>query len=250
VEFGISPFGVWRNRDKDPAGSETRAGQTNYDDLFADILKWQKEGWIDYVTPQLYWHIGMEVADYKVLAEWWNHNTFGCQLYIGQAFYRIDPKSPVKSWRSSMEIIRQINLNRNLSNIRGSMFFSAKYLRTNPRKLRQKLVRNVYPSPAIQPENKSIAPVLPDMPYGQSLYVSNDTVSLNWKAGIHTKYFVVYRFKKGQPADLSNGDHIIAVTPESLLRMKQCSKTRPARFIYAVTSLSVTHTESNPVFFE
>ena len=94
--LAYSPFGVWRNVDKDPAGSDTRAGQTNYDDLFADILKWQKEGWIDYVTPQLYWHIGMQVADYAILADWWNRNTFGCQLYIGQAFYRIDPKSRLK----------------------------------------------------------------------------------------------------------------------------------------------------------
>ena len=33
VQFGISPFGVWRNKSVDPRGSETQAGQTNYDDL-------------------------------------------------------------------------------------------------------------------------------------------------------------------------------------------------------------------------
>lgn len=43
VEFGISPFGVWRNIDKDSEGSKTSAGATNYDDLYANILKWQKE---------------------------------------------------------------------------------------------------------------------------------------------------------------------------------------------------------------
>ena len=53
--FGISPFGVWRNQDKDPRGSATKAGQTNYDDLYADILLWLEKGWIDYVVPQLYW---------------------------------------------------------------------------------------------------------------------------------------------------------------------------------------------------
>jgi uncharacterized lipoprotein YddW (UPF0748 family) len=36
-KFGISPFGVWRNKDKDPEGSATKAGQTNYDDLYANI---------------------------------------------------------------------------------------------------------------------------------------------------------------------------------------------------------------------
>jgi uncharacterized lipoprotein YddW (UPF0748 family) len=50
VKFGISPFGVWRNKSQDPMGSETKAGQTNYDDLYADILLWMNKGWIDYVV--------------------------------------------------------------------------------------------------------------------------------------------------------------------------------------------------------
>jgi len=67
VEFGVSPFGVWRNDSVDPRGSATRAGVQNYDDLYADILKWLKEGTIDYVVPQLYWEIGKKVADYEIL---------------------------------------------------------------------------------------------------------------------------------------------------------------------------------------
>ena len=48
VEFGISPFGVWRNLSRDSVnGSATRAGITNYDDLYADVLLWMQEGWID-----------------------------------------------------------------------------------------------------------------------------------------------------------------------------------------------------------
>ena len=62
VEFGISPFGVWRNADVDSTGSATKAGITNYDDLYADIRLWIREGWIDYVLPQLYWEIGKKVG--------------------------------------------------------------------------------------------------------------------------------------------------------------------------------------------
>ncbi len=61
VEFGISPFGVWRNKAQDKRGSDTKAGQTNYDHLYADILKWIEDEDIDYVMPQLYWHIGKTV---------------------------------------------------------------------------------------------------------------------------------------------------------------------------------------------
>ncbi|HEU4609833.1 MAG TPA: family 10 glycosylhydrolase, partial [Chitinophagaceae bacterium] len=76
-QFGISPFGVWRNKSRDPEGSETDAGQTNYDDLYADILLWLKEGWIDYVAPQLYWEFGHPRAAYEVLLKWWNDHTYG-----------------------------------------------------------------------------------------------------------------------------------------------------------------------------
>lgn len=64
VRFGISPFGVWRNAETDPLGSPTRAGVQTYDDLYADTRKWVREHWIDYICPQLYWHIGFEAADY------------------------------------------------------------------------------------------------------------------------------------------------------------------------------------------
>ena len=55
VQFGISPFGIWRNKSQDPRGSETKGGQTNYDDLYADILLWLEKGWVDYIAPQIYW---------------------------------------------------------------------------------------------------------------------------------------------------------------------------------------------------
>ena len=71
VQFGISPFGVWRNASVDSTGSKTTAGITNYDDLYADIRLWIREGWIDYVLPQLYWEIGKKAADYETLAHWW-----------------------------------------------------------------------------------------------------------------------------------------------------------------------------------
>lgn len=51
VRFGVSPFGIWRNKRSDPRGSES-TGLQNYDDLYADVLLWAKNGWIDYLAPQ------------------------------------------------------------------------------------------------------------------------------------------------------------------------------------------------------
>ena len=135
VEFGISPFGVWRNANVDSTGSATRAGITNYDDLYADIRLWIKNGWIDYVLPQLYWEIGKKVADYEVLAHWWANEVRGtkCKLYIGMAPYRLEGASPKSAWGQGNEIGRQMQLNRTIPEISGECFYSTRPLLRNPR---------------------------------------------------------------------------------------------------------------------
>ena len=135
VEFGISPFGVWRNASVDPTGSATTAGITNYDDLYADIRLWIREGWIDYVLPQLYWEIGKKAADYQVLAHWWANEVRGtnCKLYIGMAPYRLENASPKTPWGQGNEISRQMQLNRTIPEITGECFYSTRPLLRNPR---------------------------------------------------------------------------------------------------------------------
>ena len=91
VKFGVSPFGIYRNRKNDPNGSETN-GLQNYDDLYADVLLWVNNGWVDYCVPQIYWQIGHPAADYKTLIKWWNKNASARPLYIGED---IDRKSVV-----------------------------------------------------------------------------------------------------------------------------------------------------------
>ena len=109
LKFGISPFGVWRNSTRDPSnGSDTRAGITCYDDLFADVLLWMKNDWIDYVAPQLYWSIGFQPADYQKLVEWWGKHTYGKHLYIGHAAYKIGSGNTDPNWSDRAETGRQI----------------------------------------------------------------------------------------------------------------------------------------------
>lgn len=135
VQFGISPFGVWRNASVDSTGSQTQAGITNYDDLYADIRLWIKKGWIDYVLPQLYWEIGKKVADYEVLAHWWANEVKGtnCQLYIGMAPYKLEGAKSTTAWGNGNEIERQMRLNRTIPEITGECFYSTRPLLRNPR---------------------------------------------------------------------------------------------------------------------
>ncbi|HMC98972.1 MAG TPA: family 10 glycosylhydrolase [Ferruginibacter sp.] len=143
--FGISPFGVWRNIDKDSVnGSNTRAGQTNYDDLYADILLWMKNGWIDYVTPQLYWEIGHKAADYATLVDWWSKHSYGKDCYIGLGMYKANSNA---AWKDKTQLPRQIELLRATPNIQGMVFFSSKSFDNNPNGWNDSLRLNYFKDP-------------------------------------------------------------------------------------------------------
>jgi uncharacterized lipoprotein YddW (UPF0748 family) len=147
--FGISPFGVWRNKDKDPEGSDTRAGQTNYDDLYADVLLWLRNGWIDYVAPQLYWEFGHKAAAYEVLLDWWSKHTYGKHCYIGLGIFRAGSNA---AWKDSTLIPRQIEALRKTPNVQGMIFFSSKTFNKNPYGWNDSLRHNFFRDPAtVQP---------------------------------------------------------------------------------------------------
>ena len=149
-KFGVSPFGVWRNKDNDAEGSNTKAGQTNYDDLYADILLWMKKGWVDYVAPQLYWEIGHKLADYEVLIDWWSRHSYDCHIYIGHGIYRAFEKG--SAWKNPKELPNQIKMLRKYPSVQGSIYFSSKSFDRNPNGWNDSLQNNYYKTPAMIPE--------------------------------------------------------------------------------------------------
>ena len=159
--FGISPFGVWRNIDKDSLGSATKAGQTNYDDLYADVLLWLKKGWIDYVAPQLYWEIGHKAAPYEVLVDWWSKHTYGRHCYIGLGIYRAGTNT---AWKDSTLLPRQITMLRQYPEIQGAVYFSSKSFVGNPNGWSDSLQNNYYRLPALIPSMPWIDSVVPASP--------------------------------------------------------------------------------------
>lgn len=132
VEFGISPFGVWRNKSVDITGSNTKAGVTAYDTTFADVRTWIKQEYIDYVVPQVYWSIGFAAAPYDTLVSWWAGEVKGTnvKLYIGHAPYKLG--TPEKGWQTAQQIIDQLAWNESYPEVKGDIFFSAQHLRKNP----------------------------------------------------------------------------------------------------------------------
>ena len=148
-QFGISPFGVWRNISQDSVnGSNTRAGQTNYDDLYADILLWLRNKWIDYVAPQLYWEFEHKAAPYQPLLDWWSTHSYGRHCYIGLGLYRAGSNA---NWKDKTQLPRQIEALRNTPNIHGMIFFSSKNFETNPNGWSDSLRYKYFKEPAAIP---------------------------------------------------------------------------------------------------
>lgn len=152
VQFGISPFSVWRNKAQDPDGSDSNSGQNNYDDLYADIVLWLKEKWIDYVAPQLYFEIGNSRVAFEKLLNWWSKHSYGRHLYIGMGIYRASGNLPPNSpWKNPNELPDQIKLLRQYPNVQGSIYFSSKTFNTNPNGWNDSLQNNYYKTPALIP---------------------------------------------------------------------------------------------------
>ncbi|MEV5971106.1 family 10 glycosylhydrolase [Streptomyces sp. NPDC051921] len=134
VAFGVSPFGIWRHAGTDPLGSDTSRAGASYDDLHADSRKWVKERWIDYVVPQLYWHIGYDRADYAKLVPWWAETVrdTGVRLYLGEALYKVgDPAQPA-AWQDPRELARHVTLARRHPAVGGHCYFAAGEVAKDP----------------------------------------------------------------------------------------------------------------------
>ena len=177
VQFGISPFGVWRNQSKDPKGSPTQAGQTNYDDLFADVLLWMKNGWIDYLIPQLYWSMEHRLASHRILADWWSNTSYGVPIYLGNGPYKIRDDSDA-AWKEPKELITQVHYGRTLPQIQGNAFFSAKSMYQKNQDIAQLLKTEVYDRPVLPPAFEPKSSVRISAPQVLDLSISTSKIQL------------------------------------------------------------------------
>lgn len=156
VQFGISPFGVWKNKSTDPKGSETKAGQTTYEDLYADPLLWMENGWIDYLVPQIYWSLKLPVASHRVLIDWWAENYKNSNLYVGNGAYKVRNNSD-KAWNKKKELPKQLRLARQTEAVQGNVFFSARSLMSGNKDVVNTIKKELYLYPSFTP----VSPLIP-----------------------------------------------------------------------------------------
>ncbi|QDZ96987.1 glycoside hydrolase family 10 protein [Bacillus altitudinis] len=246
VKFGISPFGVWRNIKDDPTGSNTTAGMTNYDDLYADTREWIQQHHIDYITPQIYWSIGFQPAAYDVLTKWWSNEVKGqpVHLYIGQATYKINQNSD-PAWYDPEEYFRQIELNRQSQLVQGSMHFSLKDINRNPLNVKKRLIEETYSKPALIPEMPWLHQKAPKKPIIQSVKKTKDGAVLQIQNDPHSSasYYAVYRL-----SNKGTYEFVQTVRKEtgSFTQTKDILANQKKSYTYKVTALNRLHHESKP----
>lgn len=249
VKFGVSPFGIYRNKKSDPQNGSQTNGLQNYDDLYADVLLWVNNGWLDYCVPQIYWQIGHTAADYDELIHWWNRYCAKRPLVIGEDVERTvqhkDPRDPNKH-----QLEAKMQLHQALPNVKGTVLWYAKAAVDNIGNYGTMLRTNYWRTPALQPEmsflgSKSPAKVSKVKPVwvedGYVLFWTAPKAKKNdWQTEA-TKY-VVYAFKNGEKVNTNSAQNIIAITSDTFYKLPYADgKTK---YTYVVTALNRIHNES------
>ncbi|MFI9100006.1 glycoside hydrolase family 10 protein [Streptomyces fildesensis] len=148
VRFGVSPFAIWRNRSTDPEGSDTQGAAESYDGIYADTRTWVRRGWIDYIAPMIYWHIGNDVADYARLVSWWAETCRGTNthLYIGEALYKAGNPAQFSAWQDPAELSRHLTFGHRFPEVRGNIYFAAKEVAADRIGAMRRVVADHYPT--------------------------------------------------------------------------------------------------------
>lgn len=241
--FSISPFGIWRNKSSDPRGSKTN-GLQNYDALYADVLLWAENGWIDYLVPQLYWSLENPRASYQVLADWWNeyNPAANTNLYIGQDI-AVTMKTPDLAPSTDPNQLRhKVGITRALPGIEGNCWWPGYSLTANTGGIADSLARDLQATPAMMPVYHFTA-VTPAEPVkvkanGRKITWDAPTEADADRADRACKY-AVYRFDTVSDIDTERPEAFLGVTWK-----REWTADRPG--VYVVTSLNRANLESYP----
>ncbi len=245
VKFGVSPFGIYRNKRNDLNGSETN-GLQNYDDLYADVLIWVNNGWVDYCVPQLYWEIGNKAADYKTLITWWNKHAANRPLYIGEDIERTAKNADLANPNRN-QLPAKHRLHRQCANVNGTVLWYAQAVAENVGNIGHTLRDYYWKHPALPPLMPFLDDKAPNPVKSLKFKWTPDGPFLFWKTAKSKKWddetnrYVVYRFEEGEKVNLDNASKILAVSYDSSFKLPY---VKEKKYNYVVTALDRVGNES------
>jgi uncharacterized lipoprotein YddW (UPF0748 family) len=158
VRFGISPFGIWR-----PGHPVQVRGLDAYSALYADSRRWLREGWVDYLAPQLYWPTTRPQQSYGALLEWWAaENVQQRHLWPGnftsQAGARGSGSFPLA------DLFEQIRVTREMRGAGGNIHFSMRSFLRNQGGMNDSLRNGPYAEVALAPATPWLSAPEPPAP--------------------------------------------------------------------------------------
>lgn len=248
VKFGVSPSGIYRSSTDPTVGSPTSAGASqHYSSMYADTRKWIREGWVDYLAPQVYWYIGQGGSDYKLLVPWWNDNAYERHMYIGLADYKVN----TAGWLDPNQINNQIAMNRAHANIGGQIHFRHAFLQGDLLGYRTSLKNSTYARPALLPAMAWKGTTAPAAPAGLAASAGdNNAVNLAWAPAPETtdefektRKYAIYRSPERE-MDLDNPANLLGVTDTATTAFSDTSVGPGQYYYYTVTALNRLSTES------
>ena len=249
VKFGVSPFGIYRNKKNDPNGSETN-GLQNYDDLYADVLMWVNNGWVDYNIPQVYWEIGNKAADYDTLVRWWAKHASARPLFIGQDVHRTvkhsDPNNKLQH-----QLPAKMKLQRSLPTVQGSCQWYAAAVVENHGNYATLLEKEYHRYPALIPTSPFMDDKAPNKVKKLKMVWTYEGPVLFWTAPKaktemdQAIQYVVYRFGNKEKIDLNDPSKIVTITRDTFVKLPYDGGK--VKYQYVVTALDRLHNESKAV---
>ena len=249
VKFGVSPFGIWRNQNSDASGSATN-GMQSYSDIYADSRKWIQQSWVDYLTPQLYWSIGFNAANYGVLLPWWNALGGNRHIYSGMAAYKVNNGGTDNNWNQTTQIPNQIRMNRQHAQVQGQTFFSTKNVLANPLGMRDSLRNDLFKIPALLPLMPWKDNQPPQPASNLTAQINDNDIQLRWDAPPSTdnamdkvRQYVIYRSTSSN-INRNDAANIVKITANENETSFTDAGLTPGTYYYTVTALDRLHNES------
>ena len=184
VQVGISPFGI--ARPGLPKGIQ--AGVDQYEDLAADVVKWLREGWLDYLAPQLYWPIDQTPQSFPVLLAWWHSvNPQKRAIWPGLGTYKMLPRD--KGFRAE-ELTDVLGLLRKAEREPGHIHYSFRSLRKDAPHVSGALRDRLYREPVLAPAMPWLGAGKPKAPVAHVEGEGKDK-QVRWQVGADAQFVVV-----------------------------------------------------------
>jgi uncharacterized lipoprotein YddW (UPF0748 family) len=223
LKIGATPFGIYKNK-------ENAEGSEAYYTVYQDSRKWLKNGWVDYLAPQIYWDIEHNPR-FDTLAVDWEKSSFGRNIVLGVAAYK------PQVYRELDKII-SLSLTIGAS---GTAMFRYGFIKNRTFPEYDKFV-----FPAEMPWLDSHHPLPPTNFTAKTDSEADNKIEMSWHKSLseNIKYYVLYRI---DPEHESQNKTLVTLLPAEA-NFVRFSIERPKAVVYQfeICSVNKLWNESSP----